>query len=66
MQKYHVYSIYYTRDGIAYSMSFIFAPNRQEALARAKKYLEDDGTKYDEGSLEAKREWRFWRSMVDY
>ena len=66
MRTNHPYSVYYTVGGIAYGMSFIFAPNKKEAIACAKKDLENEGTVYDEGSLEAKREYPLYRSMIDY
>ena len=58
------YSVIYTVGGIPHGNSFIFAPNKQEALAQAKKDLEDDGLAYDKGSLEVKREYRLYRSMI--
>lgn len=64
MQKYHAYSVEYTIGGIPHGNEWIFASNKQEALAQAKKDLEDDGPAYDEGSLKVKREWRLWRSMI--
>ena len=60
----HPYSVMYTVGGIPHGNSFIFAPNKQEALAQAKKDLEDDGLAYDKGSLEVKREYCLWRSMI--
>ena len=66
MQKRHPYSVRYTISGIPHGNSFIFAPNRQEALAQAKKDLEDDGLTYDKGSLEVKREYRLYRDMITF
>jgi len=63
MQTKHPYSVKYTVGGIPYGNSFIFAPNKQEALAQAKKDLEDDTWHYDKDSLEVKREYRLYRSM---
>ena len=63
MQTKHPYSVTYTVGGIAYGYSFIFATNTQEALACAKRDLENDGLAYDKGSLKVKREYRLWRSM---
>ena len=66
MQKYHAYIVEYTINGIPHYNAWIFAHNSQEALAQAKKDLEDDGLTYDEGSLKVKRDYRLWRSMIDY
>ena len=63
MQTRHPYSVRYTIGGIPHGNSFIFAPNTQEALAQAKRDLEDDELAYDKGSLKVKREYRLYRDM---
>lgn len=63
MRTSHPYRVKYTVGGIPHGNSFIFAPNKKEALAYAKKDLEDDGPAYDKGSLEVERDYRLYRSM---
>lgn len=58
MQKYHPYIVEYTIGGIPHCNYWIYAPNKQEALAQAKKDLENDGPVYDEDSLKVKRDYR--------
>lgn len=58
MRTYHPYIVEYTIGGIPHCNYWIFATNGQEALAQAKKDLEDDGPAYDEGSLKVKRDYR--------
>lgn len=59
MRTNHPYKVEYTIAGIPHGFEHVYAPNRDEALRKAKEYLKDDGLAYDKNSLKVKREHRY-------